>query len=75
MVGHLRPEKDPLTFMRAAQLATHPSARFIHIGGALDPQLGARGRSDRRAPTRATSGWATWRTTPPAPPCRAAMRW
>ena len=41
MIGHLRPEKDPLTFMRAAQLVTHDSARFIHIGGALDEQLGA----------------------------------
>ena len=41
MIGHLRPEKDPLTFMRAAQLVKHDSARFIHIGGALDEQLGA----------------------------------
>lgn len=41
MVGHLRPEKDPLTFMRAAQLVAQDSARFIHIGGALDPNLGA----------------------------------
>lgn len=39
MVGHLRPEKDPLSFMRAAQLVTHQGARFIHIGGALDPHL------------------------------------
>nr|WP_229428137.1 selenoneine biosynthesis selenosugar synthase SenB [Massilia soli] len=41
MIGHLRPEKDPLTFMRAARLVAHDSARFIHIGGALDEQLGA----------------------------------
>ena len=41
MIGHLRPEKDPLTFMRAARLVTHDSARFVHIGGALDAQLGA----------------------------------
>lgn len=40
MVGHLRPEKDPLTFMRASGLVTHQDARFIHIGGALDPELG-----------------------------------
>ena len=39
MVGHLRPEKDPLTFMRAAQLVTHGRARFVHVGGALDPHL------------------------------------
>ncbi|MGZ8290606.1 MAG: selenoneine biosynthesis selenosugar synthase SenB [Telluria sp.] len=41
MIGHLRPEKDPLTFMRACTRVTHPDARFIHIGGALDPELGA----------------------------------
>ena len=41
MIGHLRPEKDPLTFMRAAELVAHDSARFIHIGGVLDPDLGA----------------------------------
>ncbi|MGI4717154.1 MAG: selenoneine biosynthesis selenosugar synthase SenB [Janthinobacterium lividum] len=40
MVGHLRDEKDPLTFMRAAALVTHPAARLLHIGGALDPALG-----------------------------------
>jgi glycosyltransferase involved in cell wall biosynthesis len=41
MVGHLRAEKDPLTFMRAAQLVAEPRLRFLHIGGALDPALGA----------------------------------
>ena len=41
MVGHLRDEKDPLTFIRAAGLVTHPAARLVHIGGALDPALGA----------------------------------
>jgi putative glycosyltransferase (TIGR04348 family) len=41
MVGHLRDEKDPLTFIRAAALVDHPKARMIHIGGALDPALGA----------------------------------
>jgi putative glycosyltransferase (TIGR04348 family) len=41
MVGHLRAEKDPLTFIRAARLANCPGARFVHIGGALDPGLGA----------------------------------
>lgn len=40
MVGHLRDEKDPLTFMRASGLVTHPAARLLHIGGALDPALG-----------------------------------
>ncbi|NVM77386.1 putative glycosyltransferase (TIGR04348 family) [Duganella sp. SG902] len=41
MVGHLREEKDPLTFMRAAALVRAPSARLIHIGGALEPALAA----------------------------------
>ena len=40
MVGHLRAEKDPLTFMRAACLVTHPRARLLHVGAALDPVLG-----------------------------------
>ncbi|VXA94779.1 selenoneine biosynthesis selenosugar synthase SenB [Massilia sp. 9I] len=40
MIGHLRAEKDPLTFIRAAGLVTHPAVRLLHIGGALDPALG-----------------------------------
>ncbi|MDM5180615.1 selenoneine biosynthesis selenosugar synthase SenB [Massilia sp. DJPM01] len=40
MIGHLREEKDPRTFMRAAALVTAPKARLLHIGGALDPILG-----------------------------------
>lgn len=40
MVGHLREEKDPLTYIRAAGQVTHPAARLLHIGGALDPMLG-----------------------------------
>ena len=40
MVGHLRQEKDPLTFIRAASLVTEPRARLVHIGNALDPALG-----------------------------------
>ena len=39
MIGHLRAEKDPDTFMRAAALVTSPAARLIHIGGALEPAL------------------------------------
>lgn len=39
MIGHLRGEKDPLTFMRAAALVQAPAARLIHIGGALEPAL------------------------------------
>jgi putative glycosyltransferase (TIGR04348 family) len=41
MVGHLRAEKDPLTFIAAASLVTSPNARMVHIGAALDPALGA----------------------------------
>jgi putative glycosyltransferase (TIGR04348 family) len=41
MIGHLRPEKDPVTYMRAAPLLNAAKARLLHIGGALDPALGA----------------------------------
>jgi glycosyltransferase involved in cell wall biosynthesis len=41
MIGHLRDEKDPLTFLRAAALVRAPAARLIHIGGALEPALAA----------------------------------
>ena len=40
MIGHLRDEKDPLTFMRAAELVRLATVRMIHIGSALDPTLG-----------------------------------
>ncbi|SMP75868.1 selenoneine biosynthesis selenosugar synthase SenB [Noviherbaspirillum suwonense] len=40
MVGHLRAEKDPLTFMRAAMQARAPGLRFTQVGGALDDSLG-----------------------------------
>lgn len=39
MIGHLREEKDPRTFMRAAALVQAPTTRLIHIGGALEPAL------------------------------------
>jgi putative glycosyltransferase (TIGR04348 family) len=42
MVGHLREEKDPGTFLRAAaRLADRADLRFDHVGAALDPALGA----------------------------------
>ena len=42
MVGHLRDEKDPLTYLRAAErLAGRTDIRLDHIGAALDPALGA----------------------------------
>jgi len=42
MVGHLRDEKDPLTYLRAAErLAHRADIHLDHIGGVLDPALGA----------------------------------
>jgi putative glycosyltransferase (TIGR04348 family) len=42
MVGHLRDEKDPRTYWRAAQrLAARTDICLDHIGAALDPGLGA----------------------------------
>ena len=40
MIGHLRAEKDPTTFMAASQLLKTRNVRMLHIGGALDPALG-----------------------------------
>lgn len=40
MVGHLRDEKDPLTFLQAAAMAFDGSVRFKLIGAALDNALG-----------------------------------
>ena len=53
MVGHLREEKDPRTFMRAAALVKTIGARLLHIGGILDPALGdAAGAAASAAPGR-----------------------
>ena len=41
MVGHLREEKDPRTFMRAAGQALPPHIRFDQIGQALEPCMAA----------------------------------
>lgn len=41
MVGHLRDEKDPLTYLRAAaRLAVRPDILLDHIGGVLESALG-----------------------------------
>jgi putative glycosyltransferase (TIGR04348 family) len=46
MVGHLRDEKDPLTYLRAAErLAPRGDILLDHIGGALDPALGDAARA------------------------------
>jgi len=52
MVGHLRAEKDPLTFMRAATLVRNPRLRLLHIGGALDPALLAAAQATQAATPR-----------------------
>jgi putative glycosyltransferase (TIGR04348 family) len=52
MIGHLRPEKDPGTFMRAATLVTAPAARLLHIGAALDPALADAARATGLATPR-----------------------
>lgn len=52
MIGHLRPEKDPLTFMRAAALVTDPRLRLLHVGGALDPALEQAARATEAATPR-----------------------
>ena len=52
MIGHLRDEKDPLTFMRAAALVAAPSARLLHIGGALDAELGRQAEATAAAEPR-----------------------
>jgi putative glycosyltransferase (TIGR04348 family) len=46
MLGHLRDEKDPLTFMRAAGMVPHT---LVHIGGALDPALATAARATEAA--------------------------
>ena len=55
MIGHLREEKDPLTFMRAAALTSLPRIRFLHIGGGLDIALAA--QADVTARTHANYRW------------------
>lgn len=52
MVGHLRDEKDPTTFMRAAKLVQSPQIRLIHIGGALSPELGQLAEQTQREEQR-----------------------
>lgn len=45
MVGHLRDEKDPLTYLRAAaRLTLRPDIYLDHIGEALEPALGQAAR-------------------------------
>jgi len=52
MIGHLRAEKDPATFMRAAALARGAQLRFTHVGGALDEELGRQAAAAERTNPR-----------------------
>lgn len=49
MVGHLRPEKDPLTFMDAARRIALPGVRMLQVGAALDPLLADAARATEDA--------------------------
>ena len=49
MIGHLREEKDPRTFMEAARRVKAPGVRLLHIGAALDPALGDRAHATAAA--------------------------
>jgi putative glycosyltransferase (TIGR04348 family) len=49
MIGHLREEKDPRTFMEAARRVQVPGVRLLHIGTALDPALGDLARATAAA--------------------------
>jgi len=55
MIGHLRAEKRPDTFMQAASLITNGKMKLLHIGGALDSALG-----DMAAHTDASVERYTW---------------
>ncbi|MBL0091074.1 MAG: TIGR04348 family glycosyltransferase [Piscinibacter sp.] len=56
MVGHLREEKDPRTYLRAAQrLASRGDILLDHVGAALDPALGALAQA--RAAAQANYRW------------------
>ena len=49
MIGHLREEKDPRTFMGAARQVQVPGVRLLHVGAALDPALGDLARATAAA--------------------------
>lgn len=56
MVGHLREEKDPRTYLRAAErLASRSDILLDHVGAALDPALGAEAAA--RAAAQANYRW------------------
>ena len=52
MVGHLRDEKDPLTFMRAATRDFHSGIHFAQIGMALEPRFADAARATEQHTAR-----------------------
>ena len=69
MIGHLRAEKEPQTFMQAAALVTAPRVRLLHVGGALDPALG-----ELALRTQAMSARYAWRGALPQPQTRQCLK-
>jgi putative glycosyltransferase (TIGR04348 family) len=49
MIGHLRPEKLPQTYMQAAQLLPDADLRMLHVGAALDGTLGTQAQATAAA--------------------------
>ncbi|MDN4055896.1 selenoneine biosynthesis selenosugar synthase SenB [Massilia sp. YIM B02763] len=69
MVGHLREEKDPLTFMRAAHRLAVPGLRLLHVGRALDESLDTAARE-----TMAQVPAYRWLGALPHAPARRLLR-
>jgi putative glycosyltransferase (TIGR04348 family) len=49
MIGHLREEKDPATYLRAAALVDPAQVRLLQVGGALDAALGEQAQAAQRS--------------------------
>ncbi len=69
MIGHLRAEKDPQTYMQAAALVTTPGVRLLHVGAALEPALGELAQQ-----TQAAIGRYAWRGALPQPQTRQCLK-
>jgi putative glycosyltransferase (TIGR04348 family) len=68
MIGHLRAEKDPLTFIRAARQVRAPNVRLMHIGAALEAALGDAARAEQ-----ATNPRYRWLGALPHAPARRRL--
>ncbi|MBC7514429.1 MAG: TIGR04348 family glycosyltransferase [Herminiimonas sp.] len=69
MIGHLRAEKDPQSYMQAAALVTAPQVRMVHLGAALEPALGQLAQR-----TQATVSRYVWRGGLPQPQTRQCLK-